>query len=600
MKFTIGGKMLAAFGSILLLIALSYILTFNLLREYSNDIGNYRSIFEESQTAQELQLKTANIWQFITDASLTKNIESINIDARHEMEQASKLLEKLTYLHRNEPQTLEIITEITTDLSTMFSTGERMFRAYSTDRIRGDAVMTEYDAISAKTIDKITGIVKQTSSQSDQAVSEMAAMLKRGFLTLLLFGILILGVSVIVSILSTRSITQPVAKLRGLAENLADGDASLNIDIKSTDEIGDMARSFQKMIGYLQEASRNAEEIANNNLSLKISAKSKNDVLNKSFEKMVSNLREMAIRIGDASDQVASSSEELSKTAQSLSEGSQKQASSLEESSAAMEEMAASVAQVSEKAQNQASSVEEVTSSMEEMSASLKNVSELAGSVKTGAETSVSLSVEAEKTSSETMTAMKGIEESSNKIKNIIDVISDIADQTNLLALNASIEAARAGDAGRGFAVVAKEISKLADKSAEATKEIEDLINETGRTVDSGVEKVRSVDQSIKKIREAAQAAASFGGTMSQASEEQLAAVRQITEAIQNVNTMSQNIAAAAEEQASTSVETGKTIEGVSTITQQNAASAEEMASSTEELSSLAENMKKLVSQFKV
>src|SRR5512146_2125016 len=126
------------------------------------------------------------------------------------------------------------------------------------------------------------------------------------------------------------------------------------------------------------------------------------------------------------------------------------------------------------------------------------------------------------------MSAMRKIEDSSNKIKNIIGVISDIADQTNLLALNASIEAARAGDAGRGFAVVAKEISKLADKSAAATKEIGDLINETGKNVEGGVDMVKIVDAAIKKMREAAEAAAKFGAEMANASNEQQSASKQI------------------------------------------------------------------------
>lgn len=291
--------------------------------------------------------------------------------------------------------------------------------------------------------------------------------------------------------------------------------------------------------------------------------------INKAIEVLQVTLKDMVTQISEASDQVAASSEELSKTAQNVAEGSQKQAASLEETSSAMEEMTTSVEQISSKTQNQAASVEEVSSSIEEMSSSIRKISELTGNMKT---------IDGSSKESALM-AMKKIEESSNKIKNIISVISDIADQTNLLALNASIEAARAGDAGRGFAVVAKEISKLADKSASATKEIAELITETGKNVNNGVEMVKLV---------------------AQATEEQQSASKQIEDSIQNVNQMSQTIASIAEEQSGNTEEVSKKIENINTITQQTASSSEEMASSTEELSGQAEALKKLVAQFKI
>ena len=468
------------------------------------------------------------------------------------------------------------------------------------DDIEAREHMAELDKWSEKADQKMDEVEVAAKKSMNAAMVAGDKAVAQANLMIIIISVISIALGLLIGILLSRSISRPVVAMAEAAEAISQGDLDQKIDIKSTDEIGDMANSFTRMIDYIKGIANVSEKVADGDLTEDVEPRSAKDILGTAFKKMINNLRNIVRNILESSDQVAASSEELSKTAQNLSEGSQKQAASLEESSSSMEEMTSSVEQISEKAQNQASSVEEVTSTIEELTSSIKGVYENAKKVREGADNSLTQADAAELSSSQAIEGMKKIEDSSNSIKNIISVINDIADQTNLLALNASVEAARAGDAGRGFAVVAQEISKLADRSAGATKEIADLIAETGTNVESGSKMVTELDESIKKMKEISQTASQFGQEMADATEEQLKGGQQVTEAVQNVNEMAQAIASSSEEQSSTTQETSKTIEGVNQITQQNASSAEEMASSTEELSSQAENMKQVIGQFRL
>jgi methyl-accepting chemotaxis protein len=167
---------------------------------------------------------------------------------------------------------------------------------------------------------------------------------------------------------------------------------------------------------------------------------------------------------------------------------------------------------------------------------------------------------------------MKEINRSSERISEIIQVISEIASQTNLLALNAAIEAARAGEHGLGFAVVADEVRKLAERSSEAAKQITGLIRESTQRVVEGTKLSEETGQALKHIIDGVQSTA------------------------QSIS----QIASATDEQSATAQEVGRAIQNVAKLTENNSNNATSMAASAEELSAQALAMKELVRRFQI
>jgi methyl-accepting chemotaxis protein len=213
---------------------------------------------------------------------------------------------------------------------------------------------------------------------------------------------------------------------------------------------------------------------------------------------------------------------------------------------------------------------------------------------------SVENAVQGSRAVTEVMEGIGRIAESSERISGIITVISDIADQTNLLALNAAIEAARAGEHGRGFAVVAGEVSKLAERSAASTREIESLIRESVRRVSEGVATARGSQEAMERIRVASQQVSDMISGVAQSMERQVAMTRGLAVALENMREMSGSISAAAGDQSSSTRQVAQAVENVTGITQSAAAAAEQMSTSTEQLAVMAQELQRLMEEFRI
>ncbi|AXI59668.1 methyl-accepting chemotaxis protein [Pseudomonas kribbensis] len=349
----------------------------------------------------------------------------------------------------------------------------------------------------------------------------------------LISTLLALLVGVIAAFIITRQITRPLQETMAVVERIASGDLSHNVIVTRRDELG---------------------------------------VLQQGIARMGVTLRDLISGIRDGVTQIASAAEELSAVTEQTSAGVNSQKVETDQVATAMHEMTATVQEVARNAEEASQAAAAADGEAREgdkvVNEAIAQIERLASEVVRSTE------------------AMSVLQQESDKIGSVMDVIKAVAEQTNLLALNAAIEAARAGEAGRGFAVVADEVRGLAQRTQKSTEEIEGLV----AGLQNGTQQVSAVMNNSRALTDSSVALTRKAGD----------SLENITRTVSNIQSMNQQIAAAAEQQSAVAEEISRSIINVRDVSEQTAAASDETAKSSVELARLGGQLQQMVSHFRV
>jgi methyl-accepting chemotaxis protein len=446
-------------------------------------------------------------------------------------------------------------------------------------------------------------------------------------LVALLSTLLALALGIAIAFTTARSITEPLRKLMNVAQQIGNaGDLDHEIDVHREDEIGELSRTFAKMVKYLKEMATVSEAIAGGNLSVEVEPRSANDTLGNAFARMIEGLRTLVRSVRDAASQVASASNQVAGASDESAKISLQTSSAIDEVTSTMHEISVNVQNMVKSTQVQASSVSETSASIDQMVASIQRVADTAKvllDISNRSREEVHSGITTMEKATDGLNRINTTIRSSGEIIDvlgqraddigkIIEVIDDLAEQTNLLALNAAIEAARAGEHGLGFAVVADEVRKLAEKSAQSTKEISTLIESIQKEARKAVENMdrstsivneglglgQELSTALRKISNVVTEVYKFAQEIGAATNEQSHGSSQIARATTRLNEITHEINSAVEEQASGAHAVVKAMERMRELVQQTTSGSTELAASAEQMSKMSRDLLDSMDRF--
>ncbi|ABF63092.1 methyl-accepting chemotaxis sensory transducer [Ruegeria sp. TM1040] len=530
------------------------------LRELmTNEVGFLNVLMEISQHLNSFQVAALDV--------LTASDEQQVKDAAFSLSQASRNL--ANYTDFQDPLVVELLSRVAA-----FAEEEAGLAALRMNELSARAAAQEATQKTEATVLEIADRASEFAAQTLGVIRTMSSDISGEVATasrnMVISLAMAAGVFLTALLVTQLLILRPLNRISASTERLAEGDRSPVTGFERTStEIYRIARSLsvfrdgivekeelEEMAAAERQERERVQAKAVEALGTGLERLSSGDLtghiheelgegydrLRLDFNRTLDTLNDTVGQVIDTSASIRNGASEISQASQDLSHRTESQAATLEETAAALDEMTASVTSAAEGARD-----------VERTSNEARSEAEASGDIVRSA-----------------VSAMTEIEQSSGKIAQIISVIDDIAFQTNLLALNAGVEAARAGEAGRGFAVVASEVRGLAQRSSDAALEIKNLISDSSKQVERGVDLVGKAGEALDNI----------------------------LNRVSHVSELISGIATGAQEQSTGLLEINTGMNQLDQVTQQNAAMVEEATAASQLLNTDAETLADLVARF--
>lgn len=560
MKLTISKKMWFGFSAVLLLLVITSIITqigtsmlTDRYKELLDDDVAKIDLVEEITVIQK-DMATA-ILEFVMFGK-REAVDKFDAEIEKGSVAARALIEKAP-----DAESMELMKELQTETVKLFENNNKIIELKSVNK-----PFEQYAANSSKINAGVLDILAELQQVQEENLADTRAELEKfeantsRLLILLTIAAIIIGI--LISYFIGKSISNPIQKVTKGLEEISNGNLAVEpIIIKNKDEVGTMAKTFNKMSSDLQQ--------------------------------IVSSVR-------DSSMQLAANAEELSASSEESLASSQMVAKSAEEQMVASEQQVKHMESSMNSMEGLKHGVSEIASSNDEMLQATDGVQTL---VTKGSSVVSEVANQMETihtTFTETTEIMKDMAKHSDEIQNITSLITDISEQTNLLALNAAIEAARAGEYGKGFAVVAEEVRKLAEQSKNSASEIESMVKLIQTASGSAVKAITTggdkVEQGLAKTTESLHVFEEIETSVVDVVNK----VELVTSAIGQIQEMANSVTESAQQVQTIATHAADSASDTSAATEQQLAANEEISSNAQSLADLAEKLQNEVSHFKI
>jgi len=500
---------------------------------YGNRFQGYQTVSTMVNDMKEVHSNTYKVLSWSSADFLRQNVEKLSKHVFKTIDETGALMEKTRVSGRISEAQKKLYAASLTSLKAYRESVDKVIDMCGSDFSLATTLMFQADKRFDDLNKSLQELLALENKLGRESYDASLTTYNRVVMVFMIVIIVAIVASLFVSITLTRFVLNPIKRTVEVIGEISGGDLTRRIDIESNDEIGGMADKFNSF---------------------------------------VENLHETVTKVAESSNRVASAADTLDSNSGQMATGVEQAANQINNVATASEEMSTTSTEIAQNCVKAAKSSEKANASAVSGGAIIRDTEEVMDRINLRVKESAEI--------------IKKLGERSDQIGVIVELINEIADQTNLLALNAAIEAARAGEHGRGFAVVADEVKKLAERTTDATQEIEKTIQSMQSETKSAV---TSMEQGVKEVEVGTSETSKSG-----------IALKDILEQIGIVAAEVNQIAVASEQQTATTNEITNNIHQISMAMQETARNIQGNAGAASQMASLSKELQGIVNRFRL